>query len=219
VFSNVKTGVYEFLGLVIPGMFALCEGWIVLRGWAQFVQSVNVMHPVSFTIFVLVSFVVGHFVQEFADRSVKTISGERFLKVGRDGLWVSEEAEPVKSAIWTESGRTLPSADSAFDYCLTRIGDRFSKRDVFLATSDFARSFLVLSVCGIAPAIRLTLDRSHSALSFVVFLVGYMVFLAFIARPAWIRMIRFRRMSDVVVFRAYLGSRPIENSLPSEKTS
>jgi hypothetical protein len=58
----------SFLGLVIPGMFALCGGWIVLRGWAQFVQSVNVMHPVSFTIFVLVSFVVGHFLQEFADR-------------------------------------------------------------------------------------------------------------------------------------------------------
>lgn len=151
--------------------------------------------------------------------AVKTIRGERFLKIGRDELWRGEEAEPVKSAIWTESGRTLPSADSAFDYCLTRIGDRFSKRDVFLATSDFARSFLVFSVCGIAPAIRLTLDRSHSALSFVVFLVGYMVFLAFIGRLAWIRMIRFRRMSDVVVFRAYLGSRPIQNSLPDEKTS
>jgi hypothetical protein len=219
VFSNVKIGVYEFLGLVIPGMFAQCEGWIALRGWAQFVQSVNEMRPVSFTIFVLTSFVVGHFVQEFADLTVKTISGERFLKVGRDELWTGEEAEPVKSAIWTESGRTLPSADSAFDYCLTRIGDRFSKRDVLLATSDFARSFLVLSVCGIAPAIRLALDRSHSTFSFLLFLGAYLVFLAFIAHLAWIRMIRFRRMSEVVVFRAYLGSRPIENSLPEEKRS
>ena len=209
---------YEFLGLVVPGMIAMCEGWLLLRGWPRFVESMNDMHPVSFTIFVVVAFVVGHFVQEFADWSVKAISGQRFLKTGRDELWAGAEAEPVRSAIWTECGTTLPSADAAFDYCLTRIGESFSKRDVFLATSDFARSFLVLTMFGIGPAVRLALDRSESLHSFLLLIAGYLVFLSFVARLAWIRMIRFRRMSDAGVFRAYLGSRPSKNTAKANTT-
>jgi hypothetical protein len=207
VLSNFKLGIYEFLGLVVPGMFVLCEGWIVLRGWGQFVHSVNDLRPVSFTMFVAVSFVVGHFVQELADWSVKKVRGERFLKGGRDDFWAGAEAESVKSAIWTESGVTLPNVDSAFDYCLTRVGESFAKRDVFLATSDFARSFLIVALCGVVPAVRLALDRTHSVHSFALLFLGYVAFLAVIARLAWLRMVRFRRLSEATVFRVYLGSR------------
>jgi hypothetical protein len=217
VLSNFKLGIYEFLGLVVPGMFVLCEGWIVVRGWSQFVHSVNDLHPVSFTMFIAVSFVVGHFVQELADSSVKKICGERFLKEGRDDFWAGAEAESVKSAIWTESGITLPNVDSAFDYCLTRVGESFAKRDVFLATSDFARSFLIVALCGVVSAVRLALDRTHSVHSFALLLIGYLAFLAVIARLAWLRMVRFRRLSEATVFRVYLGSRPAKNSPSTEK--
>jgi hypothetical protein len=213
VLSNFKLGIYEFLGLVVPGMFVLCEGWILVRGWNEFIHSVNELRPASFTMFVAVSFVVAHFVQEVADWSVKKIRGERFLKRGRDDFWAGAEAEPVRSAIWVESGITLPNVDSAFDYCLTRVGESFAKRDVFLATSDFARSFLVLALCGVGPAIRLALDRTHSIHSFALLLTGYLAFLAVIARLAWLRMVRFRRLSEATVFRVYLGSRG-EKSFP-----
>jgi hypothetical protein len=218
LFSNLKLGVYEFLGLVVPGMFVLCEGWILVRGWGDFAHSVNDLHPIPFTMFVATAFVLGHFVQELADWSVKKICGERFLKAGRDELWAGKEAEAIKSSIWSESGITLPDVDAAFDYCLTRLGQSFSKRDVFLATSDFSRSFLVLVAFGIAPAARLARDRSHSWRSFALLLVGYGAFLSLIGALAWARMLRFRRISDEGVFRAYLGSRPPRNSAEKELT-
>ena len=214
--SNLKLGVYEFLGLVVPGMLVICEGWILVRGWSNFAHSLSDLQPVPFTMFVASAFVLGHFIQELADWSVKKICGERFLKAGRDDLWAGQESDAVKSAIWSESGITLGDVDSAFDYCLTRVGQNFSKRDMFVAVSDFSRSFLVLVVFGIGPAYRLARDESHSWLFFVVFLAGYVAFLLAIGVLAWVRMVRFRRMSDAGVFRAYLGSRPSRNSAERE---
>jgi hypothetical protein len=214
--SNFKLGIYEFLGLVVPGMFLVCEGWIAVRGWPQFVAALSGLHPVSFTLFVAASLVVGHFIQELADWGVKRIRDDRFFKKGRDEVWAGGEVESIKSAIWAESGLTLAGVDSAFDYCLTRIGDAFSKRDVFLATSDFARSFLVLAVCGVGPALRLASDRAHSITMFLLLLAVYVVVLMVVARLAWRRMIRFRYMSDRGVFGAYLGSRPAKNAVKGE---
>lgn len=209
-------GVYDFLGLIVPGMFVICEGWIAVRGWQQFVEALSGLRPVSFTVFLAGSFVVGHFIQEMADWGVKRIRGPRFFKKGKDDMWGGTDGDAVKSAIWTESGLTLASVDSAFDYCLTRIGEAFSKRDVFVATSDFARSFLVLAACGIPPAWRLASDRTHSVSSFVFLLAGYLVVLILIARLAWRRMVRFRYISDCGVFGAYLGSRPTKNAPTNE---
>lgn len=214
--SNFKLGIYDFLGLVIPGMFVICEGWITVRGWREFVGAIGALHPVSFTLFVAASFVVGHFIQELADWGVKRSRGDRFFKKGRDEVWDGAEGESIKSAIWAESGLTLTSADSAFDYCVTRIGDAFSRRDVFVASSDFARSFLILAVCGIGPALRLASDRTHSLATFLSLLAGYLVVLLLVARLAWRRMVRFRYMSDRGVFGAYLGSRPAKNAPKSE---
>jgi hypothetical protein len=214
--SSFKLGVYDFLGLVVPGMFVICEGWIAVRGWRQFAEALSGLRPVSFTVFLAGSFVVGHFIQELADWGVKRIKGPRFFKTGRDDVWGGVDGNSVKSAIWAESGLTLASVDSAFDYCLTRIGEAFSKRDVFVATSDFARSFIVLAVCGIAPAWRLASDQTHSTSSFIVLLGGYVVLLILVAQLAWRRMVRFRYISDCGVFGAYLGSRPAKNAPMSE---
>jgi hypothetical protein len=209
--SSFKLGVYDFLGFVVPGIFVICEGWIAVRGWPRFVEALSVLRPVSFTVFLAGSFVIGHFVQEMADWGVKRIKGPRFFKKGRDEVWGGVDGDAVKSAIWAESGLTLASVDSAFDYCLTRVGEAFSKRDVFIATSDFARSFLVLAVCGIAPSWRLASDRTYSISAFVLLLAAYVVLLILIAQLSWRRMVRFRYISDCGVFGAYLGSRPAKN--------
>jgi len=217
--SNFKLAIYDFLGLALPGMFLVCEGWITVRGWLLFVDRLSALRPVSFTVFLAGSFVLGHFIQELADWTVKKIRGQRFFKKGRDEVWNGKEGEAVKNSIWVESGLTLSNADAAFDYCLTRIGDTFSKRDVFVATSDFARSFLVLAVCGVAPTLRLAHDRTRSFGSFLLLLAGYVLVLVFVAILAWRRMVRFRHLSDYGVFGVYLGSRPAKNVEKGEKSS
>jgi len=214
--SSFKLALYDLLGLALPGMFLICEAWIALRGWALFVERVTGLNPVSFTLFLAVSFVVGHFIQESADWTVKKICGKRFFKRGRDEVWGATEGEAVKSAIWSESGLAIGSADIAFDYCLTRVGEAFSKRDVFLATSDFARSFLVLATCGVATAVRLSRDRSHSVATLLLALLGYLLVLLVVGALAWRRMVRFRFISDQAVFGAYLGSRPVKSTAPGE---
>src|SRR5207253_490130 len=118
-FSNFKLGIYDLLGLVIPGMILVCEGGITLRGWVNFRTSLNQISATSFTFLLVVSFVLGHLVQELADVSIKKIKGPRFFSAGRDEFWAGPEAEAVKSAVWAESGVTMGSVDAIFDYCLT----------------------------------------------------------------------------------------------------
>src|SRR6266851_1883359 len=210
--SNFKLGIYDLLGLVIPGMILVCESGITLRGWVNFRTSVNHMSGTSFTFLLVISFVLGHLVQELADVSIKKIKGPRFFATGRDEFWASPEAEAIKSAIWTESGVTLGSVDATFDYCLTRLGDRFPKRDTLLATADLSRSFLVLVVFGIPPATRIVWDSSHRPLIFLSLLLCFFAILPLAGLLACRRMVRFRRMSETGVFRAYLGSRPLANA-------
>jgi hypothetical protein len=200
--SNIKLGIYEFLGLVILGMLLLCEGWVFVRGWPRFTHGVSGLNAVSFTLLLITSFLLGHFVQELADTCLKRLRGERFFKKGRDELWASAEAESVKSAIWAESVLVLGDVDAAVDYCLTRSGDAFSRRDIFLATSDLSRSFLVLAFFGVVPAYRLAFDRTHSIHAFILLVACYLALLGLAARLAWIRMVRFRRFSESGVFRS-----------------
>ena len=209
--SNLKLGIYEFLGLVVPGLLLLCQGWIFVRGWSQFARGLNGLSAAAFSILVITAFVLGHFVQELGDACIKMVRGKRFFRRERDKLWASTEAESIKSAIWAECGLALGDVDAAFDYCLTRIGDAFSKREVFIATSDLSRSFLVLTVCGVAPACRLALDRARSVPGSVFLITCYVALLLLAARLAWTRMVRFRGMSETAVFHAYLGSRPVKS--------
>jgi len=209
--SNIKLGIYDFLGLAVPGMIAICEGWIALRGWHEFTTSLNHLSGISVTIMFLIAFVLGQLIQELADTSLKKLNGPRFSEKGRDDFWSGPECDPVKSAIWVESGIAMGSVDAAFDYCLTRLGDRFQKRDVLVGTSDLSRSLLVLMVFGLAATARLAWDAAQARLPFLGLLLLSWVLLFFLGLLAWKRMIRFRRMSEVGVFRAYLGSRPSTN--------
>ncbi len=115
--SNIKLGIYEFLGLVIPGMLLLCEGWIFVRGWPRFTSGVSGLNAVSFTLLLLTSFLLGHFVQELADACLKRLRGERFFKKGRDDLWASTEAEAVKSAGLASNPRERFPLANASSYC------------------------------------------------------------------------------------------------------
>lgn len=207
----MKLGIYEFLGLAVPGVLLVCEGWIFVRGWSSFAKALSGLNAAGFSVLMIAAFVLGHFVQELGDTVVKMVRGKRFFRRERDKLWASTEAEYLKSAIWAECGVALGDVDAAFDYCLTRISDGFSKREVFIATSDLARSFLVLAACGLAPAWRLASDRASSVFSFALFLSCYLVLLLLAARLAWTRMVRFRAMSETGVFRAFIGSRPAKN--------
>lgn len=130
---------------------------------------------------------------------------------GRDEIWGSPEAEVIKNAVWTESGMTLGSVDATFEYCLTRLGERFSKRDTLLATADLSRSFLVLVVFAAPAAIHIVWDVSHRPIIFLPLLLFFFALLALAGFLAWRRMVCFRRMSETGVFRAYLGSRPVPN--------
>lgn len=207
-FSSFKLGVYDFLGLVVPGVFLISEGCIAARGWAQFVESLSHLGPIVFTALVAAAFVTGHFIQEVADWGIKQICGDRFFKKGRDDAWVGDEGQSVRSAIWSDSGFSLGDVDLAFNYCLTRVGDAFSKRDVFVAISDFSRSFLVLIICAVLPACRLAHDQAHSVGTFMLLFGAYVLLLVIVWLLAWRRMVRFRYLSDRGVFGIYLGSLP-----------
>jgi hypothetical protein len=210
--SNLKLGVYDLLSLVIPGMILVCESGVTFRGWVNFRTALNHMSGTSFTLLLVFSFVLGHFIQELADVTIKKIKGPRFFAAGRDEVWASPEAEAVKSAVWAESGVTLGSVDAAFDYCLTRLAERFPKRDILLATADLSRSFFVLVVFAAPAATRIAWDVSHRPLIFVSLLFCFLMLLWLAGFLAWRRMVRFRSMSEAGVFRAYLGSRPLPNA-------
>jgi len=210
--SNLKLGVYDLLGLVIPGMILVCESGVTFRGSVNFRTALNHMSGTSFTLLLVFSFVLGHFIQEMADMTIKKIKGPRFFAAGRDEVWASPEAEAIKSAIWVESGVTLGSVDAAFDYCLTRLAERFPKRDILLATADLSRSFFVLVVFAAPAATRIAWDVSHRPLIFVSLLFCFLMLLWLAGFLAWRRLVRFRRMSEAGVFRAYLGSRPLPNA-------
>lgn len=69
--------------------------------------------------------------------------------------------------------------DLAFDYCITKLKDRFVKRDGFLATSDLCRSYIVLSTLGLLPVIRIALyDIRPIHKSLVVFAILTLLLLA-----------------------------------------
>lgn len=203
-FSKLKLEVYDFLGLIVPGLIAICEAWILLRGWHTFLLAVNQMSGTAFTLLLLFAFATGSAVQELGDFTVKLIKGKRYFRSARDRFWLTPDADIVKNAINTELGHHITSVDTAFDYCLTKLKDRFGKRDLFVATSDLCRSSVVLSILAFAPALRVAfcdvtpLSHSYEAAA----ILG--TALLSISLLMWRRMVRFRELSEITVFRAYL---------------
>ena len=201
-FSKLKLEVYDLLGLILPGLVLICEGWILFRGWHPFVASITQLPGTGLTLLLLVAFGVGNAIQELGDVAVKRIKGQRFPRNGRDRFWLTPEAEIVRSKINSELGYPVTSPDLAFDYCLTKLKDRFAKRDVFLATSDVCRSFVVLTLLALIPAFRILFHEQHQSwLAFAIFAI----FALAISLLFWRRMVRFRELSETTVFRAYLA--------------
>jgi hypothetical protein len=203
--SKLKLDIYDFLGIILPGLIAVAEGWILLRGWTRFVFSMSQVGGTGLTLLLIFAFGVGHIVQEFGDVVVKWTKGERYLRKSRDDFWTTDEAKVVKDAIKSEFGREIASVDSAYDYCLTKLKGHFDKRDVFVATSDLCRSLVVLSILGIAPAGRVAFCERGSTLYSLEAFTSALVVLALVTALAWRRMVRYRELSEVTVFRAYLG--------------
>jgi hypothetical protein len=203
--SKLKLDVYDLLGIILPGLIATAEGWILLRGWTAFILSMSHLTGTSLTLLMLFAFGLGHIVQELGDFALLTIKGKRYLRRARDAFWSTEEAKTVRHAIRLELGREVQSVDGAYDYCLTKLKGHFEKRDIFVATSDLCRSLVVLSVVGIAPVSRMTLkDMAPIPRALEAFGLSLAILMV-IGLLAWRRMLRYRELSEVTVFRAFLA--------------
>jgi len=203
--SKVKVEVYDFLAVIIPGLFVIFEVWVALRGWARFAQGILSISASGFTIFLLVAFAAGTLLQESADVLIKAIKGERFFKGSRDTLWESKTGDHVNARITKELGHPVANVDVAFDYCLTKIQGTFSKRDLFVANSDFARGLILVSCVAVAPLLRITNDLHTRLQIHAGFLATGLILLFLISCLCWKRMKRFRELSEKPVFHAYLA--------------
>jgi hypothetical protein len=202
--SKLKFEVYDFLGIVIPGLIAICEGWILVRGWTEFTDAVTHIGGVGLTLLIFAAFGAGNLVQELGAVAVQRIKGARHSKTGRDNFWRTDDATRVRSTIKSECGLDVQHVDSAFDYCLTRIKSRFAKRDLFVAVSDMCRSFLALAVMALIPFVRTAHDLQPAGRS-LEFLAAVLLLLLVGGWLAWKRMLRFRELSETTVFRTYLA--------------
>ncbi len=207
--SKVKVEVYDFLAVIIPGLLLICDVWITLRGWSQFAQGIVSIGASAFTVLLLVAFAIGNLLQELADILIKKFKSKRYFKSCRDRLWSSKTGEHVNGRITKELGHPVGDVDVAFDYCLTRVQNSFSKRDLFLANSDFSRGLIVVSFIGIAPLVRITADlHTRWTIHAGLFAAG-LILLFLIACLCWVRMKRFRELSESPVFHAFLAQ-PLE---------
>lgn len=93
------------------------------------------------------------------------------------------------------------------------------KRDVFLATSDLCRSFVVLSTLGLFPAVRIALYDIHHIHNSLVASAILGLLLLTIALLAWKRRVRFRELSETTVFGACLATVKESQNSPAERDS
>ncbi|MBZ5655877.1 MAG: hypothetical protein LAO56_11455 [Acidobacteriia bacterium] len=207
-FSKFKVEVYDLLAVIIPGVLVFLEFWIALRGWSSFSQGIAQISASSFTVLLLFAFALGPLLQELNDIVIKKLKGKRCFKHGRDHLWKAETGTQVRSQIEKELGHAVESVDVAFDFCLTRIQGAFAKRDLFVANSDLARGMIVVTIFAVAPLVRIARDLHFSVAYHVGFLFCGVGLLFLVASIFWVRMARFRVLSETPVFHAYLAMVP-----------
>lgn len=203
--SKLKVDVYDFLGIILPGLLAIAEGWILLRGWNSFVDSMTHLSGLELTLLLVFAFGVGHLVQELGDVFVQVIRGKGHLHKSRHKFWRTEEAQIVKQTIELELGHEISSVDGAYDYCLTRLNGRFEKRGIFVATSDLSRSLVALSLLSLVPVCRIAfhdVTSLHRSLAIIAMTIACV---SAISSLSWRRMNRYRDFSEATVFRAYLA--------------
>ncbi len=215
--AKLSIGLYEILVLMLPGLLVICETWIALRDWHRFVEITWNLTTVPGVLLVLASVCIGELVQESAELLSQRIGGARCLKRGRDAFWSDQDSAPVKTLIFAHLKHNIQNVDTAFDYCLTRIDKRFPKRDVFMATSDFSGSLAVALLYASFPIIKFALRQPGLWQKILSGGCGLLIVIG-MAILAWRRMIRFRELADVPVFRIFLATCH-ESALPQPSPS
>lgn len=221
--SKWKLEVYDLLAVMLPGLVAIGEVWVLVSGWHAFCWTIGQLTAPGLTLVVFASFGAGSLIQEFGDFVFKSCGGDRFFRRGRDEFWLSRNADPVKAAIRAHLGSPVRSVDTAFDYCLTKLGGQFPKRDLFVATSDLCRSLAVLALVALAPALWNEFQIFEWGKRFGLWAIGSSLASLLLGGLSWRRMVRFRAFSDITVFHSYLATvgepsseRPEEIEQPPE---
>jgi hypothetical protein len=85
-----------------------------------------------------------------------------------------------------------------------------------MAISDLARSLWLLGWASVIPLLRFTgylgWSWGHArALAEGLFAIGVLSYLA------WVRMVRFRRISDATVFTVFLAVKSLDGAVPANK--
>lgn len=202
--SKIKVEVYDLLALLVPGLLLICEVWITVRGWHMFAASIVTITAPTLSVLLLIAFLAGHAVQEVGDLLIKRMRGPRFFKSARDEYWKTAPAATIKERLETETQATV-DVDTAFDMCLTKVKGQFEKRDLFLATSDLARSGVVLSALSVIPTSYVIWRSAMSHWGKVSLNVFATVIIGMLVALFWKRMVRFREMSEQPVFNTYLA--------------
>ena len=213
--SKLKLELYDLAAIVLPGIFFIAEIWATLFGIGSLASAAKELTGAQLTILLLCSFGAGNLIQEGGHRLVTLFLGKRYFKAARDRFWNSPEAELVRTKIKADDALEVSSVDVAFDYCLSRISGLFVKRDVFLAISDFARSLCLLSAIGIFPLGRTVLYAYGTSTKLKIALEGVFL-LAVTGWLAWVRMVRFRELSETPVFTTFLACKSAAKSKSSQ---
>src|SRR4051812_15608827 len=101
-FSKLKVDLYEFLGLIIPGLLLIWEIGITIAGWTVTFAAAKALTGATLTILLFAGFAAGHVLQELADVVIKKLKGDRFFKKSRDKFWQSKDGETVRNYIHKE---------------------------------------------------------------------------------------------------------------------
>jgi hypothetical protein len=215
-FSKLKIDLYEFLGLIIPGLLLIWEIVITIAGWGVTFAAAKALTGATLTMLLFAGFAAGHVLQELADFVIKKWKGDRFFKKGRDKFWQSADGEDVRNCIRNECGVQIESVDNAFEYCLAKVQGAFAKRDAFIATADLCRAMALLFMIGILPLWRVVhVLNSTRGMRYFVFGCGIATLFAS-AVLCWRRMLRFREFTEKPVFTTYLAQVSREKAAPQK---
>src|SRR5690348_3109571 len=119
-FSKLRLGLYDFFGILIPGLIIVADIWITIAGWKPFLGVLAVLSGNLVAVFILIAYVMGHLVQEAGDILVCGITYDRYLKRSRDELWAGNDGKTIREEIKKREGIDIAEVDMAFDYCLTK---------------------------------------------------------------------------------------------------
>jgi len=215
--SKLRLGLYDFFGILIPGLIVVADAWITITGWKQFIGMLAALSGNLVAALLLISYVTGHLVQEAGDVLVRALRHNRYLKRSRDEFWAGRDGKTVREEIKKREGFEIDTVDTAFDYCLSKSKDSFEKRDAFIATSDLARSFILLAVLTVIPTINELRSARISWCRFSLCLAAAILTIMTIVVVSWRRMMRYREFADNPVFAAYLAM--VKNPLDTSKAS